>query len=41
MIGRRRTDKSFAGSIAARPFDKLRAGACKNARMGHPLIVYR
>ena len=32
--GRRKTDKSCAGSIAAHPFDKLRAGSCKKRKDG-------
>jgi NarL family two-component system response regulator LiaR len=36
--GRYRTDKSCAGSIAAHPFDKLRAGSCKKRKDGAPSV---
>ena len=38
MIGRRGSDKSCAGSIAAHPFDKLRAGPCKKRKDGAPSV---
>ena len=36
--GRCRTDKSCAGSIAAHPFGKLRAGSCKKRKDGTPSV---
>jgi hypothetical protein len=36
--GRCRTDKSCAGSIAAHPFGKLRAGYCKKRKDGAPSV---
>jgi hypothetical protein len=39
--GRCRTDKSCAGSIAAYPFDKLRAGSCKKGKDGAPGCLER
>ena len=36
--GRCRTDKSCAGSIAAHPFGKLRAGSCKKRKDGAPSV---
>ena len=33
-----RTDKGCAGSIAAHPFGKLRAGSCKKRKDGAPSV---
>jgi hypothetical protein len=33
-----RSDKSRVGSIAAHPFDKLRAGSCKKRKDGAPSV---